>query len=257
MEKTEEEKNDILIVDSSTVNRATLVSYLYELGYETVVEAIDGIEAFNYIIQTDFQLVITDVKLPKMDGLELLKSIKMSDTKGHIPVVVCGDDISEDNIKQAISLQASGFLQKPIIKDQLKTLIDNILNSKNKKLNTDMQILVVDDVLSARKIARKYLKQLGFQNIIEANSARSAVKEVLKKEVDLILTDWCMPEIDGNELIKMLKTRDETKDIPIIMVSSFSDDKRIMEATEAGAKSFIAKPYGVDVLKQRILDVFS
>lgn len=257
MEETKEEIDDILIVDNSTANRRNLVVFLNELGFETVVEATDGIEAFNYLNQHDFKLVITEINLPKMDGIELLKSIKISDLKGHVPVFVCGKDTSEDIVKQAIGFQANGFLQKPIDKEKLKALIESTFNLKNKKLNTDMQILVVDDVLSARKVARKTLKKLGFQNIIEVKSAREAVKEVLKKEIDLILTDWCMPEIDGNELIKMLKSKDETKDIPVIMVSSFSDNNKIIEATKSGAKGFIAKPYGVEVLKQRILEVFS
>lgn len=244
----------ILLADDSASDRKVISNVLKRLEFKNIIEAENGIEAFSFIHQQKFDLIITDLQMPKMNGLELLKTLKTSEEFGHIPIIVTSGNVDDETIKSAISLQANGFIKKPLIIDEVKSVIENIFNNKKKKINPNSQILVVDDVASARKIARRFLKQLGFLNILEANSGRTAIKQVLTNSIDLILTDWCMPEIDGNELIKMLKTKDETKNIPIIMISSFSEKERILEATESGAKGFIAKPYGVNVLRQRILD---
>lgn len=249
-----EQKNPILVVDDSAIARKALIKQLEDFGITDIVQAENGAEAFNFIVQQEFDLVITDLEMPKMDGFELLRSIKNSETFGHIPVVLLTSATSKDVVIQAASLQADSLLTKPADKEKLYEILHSIFYKEAKKINFNSNILVVDDVKSARKIAKRYLRQIGFTNIFESENGKEAIKEVIKRDVDLILTDWLMPEIDGNELLKLLKSNDDCKDIPVIMISSFSEKERILEAASNGAASFISKPYNVDLLQRRVFD---
>jgi len=82
-------------------------------------------------------------------------------------------------------------------------------------MNLNMNVLIVDDFATMRKIVRNVLKQIGFTNMTEAENGKAALKALKKDSVDLILCDWNMPEMSGIDLLKTLKSDDELKDIPL------------------------------------------
>jgi CheY-like chemotaxis protein len=114
-------------------------------------------------------------------------------------------------------------------------------------------VLVVDDDDMTLRIFRMILKSMGFVNIKLINSASEAL-EYLKntKKVDLIITDWVMPDISGIEFIERIRANPLYDNIPILMASGISDPEEIEEALAAGVTSFLVKPLGLEVVEAHI-----
>lgn len=125
------------------------------------------------------------------------------------------------------------------------------------ELNKNIKILLVEDASVMRKMEIKTLNSLELNNIKEAEHGKDAV-EYLKVDpkVDLIISDWNMPEMDGFELLKWVRTNDATKNIPFLMATGRGEKKEIEKASEAGVSSFISKPFNKDELLEKINEAF-
>ena len=123
-------------------------------------------------------------------------------------------------------------------------------------MDLNMDILIVDDFATMRRILRNVLKQIGLTSIKEADDGKSALKELKKKKFDLVLCDWNMPEMSGIELLKAIRADDELKDIPFVMVTAESQRDNILEAVKAGANNYIVKPFTADTIGEKLKKVF-
>ncbi len=119
-----------------------------------------------------------------------------------------------------------------------------------------MNILVVDDYATMRRIIKNLLKQLGFSNIEEAENGQHAL-EVIKggQKFGLIISDWNMEPMTGIELLKNVRANDNTKGIPFIMVTAESKTENVIEAKKAGVNNYIVKPFNAETLKQKMTSV--
>ena len=113
-----------------------------------------------------------------------------------------------------------------------------------------MKILIVDDSATVRKIVVRLLTQAGYTDFVEAADGVEALTKFNDGPIDVMLTDWNMPNMDGLALVtEVRKTNQETK---IIMVTTEAEKQRVMTALQAGANSYVIKPFTSDVLLQRM-----
>lgn len=111
-----------------------------------------------------------------------------------------------------------------------------------------MKFLVVDDSSTMRRIIKNSLKRIGFEDIVEAENGRDALEKLT--DVDIILTDWNMPEMDGLEFVKRVRT--SNKVIPILMVTTNAAKDDIVEALKHGVNNYIVKPFTPETLKEKV-----
>ena len=125
------------------------------------------------------------------------------------------------------------------------------------ELTTGIRILLVEDANAMRKMEIKTLKDLDFKNIAEADNGKSAIK-VLETEssIDLIISDWNMPEMDGFDLLKWVRGNEKTKNTPFLMATGRGEKKEIEKALEMGVSAFISKPFNKDELLDKIKESF-
>ena len=116
-------------------------------------------------------------------------------------------------------------------------------------------VLIVDDFATMRRIVKGALKQLGFKNIIEAEDGITALSELKKEKVGLILSDWNMPKMNGLELLKLVRGDDNFKEIPFIMVTAEGQKSNVVQAVQAGVDNYVIKPFTPDTLKDKIQKV--
>lgn len=119
-----------------------------------------------------------------------------------------------------------------------------------------IKILLAEDAATMRKIEIKTLKSLGFNNIIEADDGNVAVTKLKEEDIDLIISDWNMPNKDGYELLVWVRTDEKCKNIPFIMATAQADRRQAQKAVDAGVSSFVAKPFNADELKSKINEAF-
>jgi DNA-binding NtrC family response regulator len=118
------EQRCILVVDDEESSRIGLSKILDKSGYK-VLTAENGKEALEKLKEEDFDLVITDMKMPQMDGIELLKEIKQSKSRVGVIIVTAYGEV--DSYLEAMNLGAFEYLNKPIKVDELKKVINKVL----------------------------------------------------------------------------------------------------------------------------------
>jgi two-component system, chemotaxis family, chemotaxis protein CheY len=123
-------------------------------------------------------------------------------------------------------------------------------------MNLNMKVLIVDDFATMRKIVRNVLKQIGFTNMAEADNGKNALKILKKENIDLILCDWNMPEMPGIDLLKAIKSDDDLKNIPFVMVTAEAQKDNIIEAVKAGVNSYIVKPFSAETVNEKLNIIF-
>ena len=107
-----------------------------------------------------------------------------------------------------------------------------------------MKILVVDDSSTMRRIIKNTLQRLGHQEILGQHS-----------DINVLITDWNMPEMNGLELVKKVRAEQKYVDMPIIMVTTEGGKAEVITALKAGVNNYIVKPFTPQVLKEKLEDV--
>jgi two-component system chemotaxis response regulator CheY len=123
--------SDVLVVDDSAAIRKILTRVLRQTGMaiQTIHEAGDGQEALAQLAQHRVDLVLSDINMPKMDGLQLLAALKASPQWRDIPVVMITTEGGETKVAEAVKLGAVGYVRKPFTADQIKEKLVGILES--------------------------------------------------------------------------------------------------------------------------------
>jgi two-component system chemotaxis response regulator CheY len=113
----------ILLVEDSTTTRALIRAVIEEMGDFTTVEAASGFEALKLLPTEEFSLVITDVNMPDINGLELISFIKNNPRYSHIPLIIVSTERSEEDQKRGIALGAMAYITKPFKAHELQEVI--------------------------------------------------------------------------------------------------------------------------------------
>ena len=121
--------SDVLVVDDSAAIRKILTRVLRQTGMaiKTIYEAGDGQEALAMMAQHRVDLVLSDINMPKMDGLQLLASLKASPQWRNLPVLMITTEGGETKVAEAVRLGAAGYVRKPFTADQIKEKLVGIL----------------------------------------------------------------------------------------------------------------------------------
>src|SRR5208337_3153817 len=119
----------------------------------------------------------------------------------------------------------------------------------------DLTVLIVDDFLTMRRIVRKILRDLDFQNILEAEDGTAALDILKTTKVDLIVSDWNMPKMTGLELLKEVRGNDSFKDTPFLMVTAEAQKENIEEAVKARVSNYIVKPFTAAILEEKLVKI--
>jgi len=122
--------------------------------------------------------------------------------------------------------------------------------------NPNMRVLVVDDFSTMRRIIKNILRQLGFNNIVEADDGTTAWDTLNKDKIDFIISDWNMPQMTGIELLRKVRGSEEFADLPFLMVTAEAQQENILEAVQAKVSNYIVKPFTAEVMKQKIDKIF-
>ena len=123
-------------------------------------------------------------------------------------------------------------------------------------MDLSMKVLIVDDFATMRRILKNILRQIGFANISEADDGKTAMKELKEEKFDLVLCDWNMPEMPGIELLAEMKSNNELKDIPFVMVTAEAKKDNILAAVKAGVSSYIVKPFTAETIGEKLKKIF-
>jgi two-component system, chemotaxis family, chemotaxis protein CheY len=116
----------------------------------------------------------------------------------------------------------------------------------------NIKILVVDDFATMRKVVRNLLKQVGYDDIVEAEDGVMALKALKSQKIDVVVSDWNMPNMSGLELLKAVRADAELAKTPFLMVTAEALQDNVVAAVKAGVNNYIVKPFTAEVLSEKI-----
>ena len=123
-------------------------------------------------------------------------------------------------------------------------------------MDKNMNVLVVDDFSTMRRIVKNLLVEIGFNNIEEADDGITALPILEKGGVDFLVTDWNMPGMAGIDLLKAVRADPKLSSLPVLMVTAEAKREQIMEAAQAGVNGYVVKPFTADTLREKVNKVF-
>jgi two-component system chemotaxis response regulator CheY len=118
-----------------------------------------------------------------------------------------------------------------------------------------LKVLIVDDQNSMRKMTRMTLEEIGIRHIHEADSGRQAMETASLQPLDLIISDFNMPEMDGLGLLRAVRGHPVVRKIPFILLTGRGDRELVVKAAEAGVNNYLVKPFTPATLRQKIEQV--
>lgn len=120
---------------------------------------------------------------------------------------------------------------------------------------TDMNVLVVDDYKTMRKIMSNLLGQIGFTKVDTAEDGTTALQKLKKQKFGLVISDWNMEPMTGLQLLEAVRSDPSIKHMPFIMVTAESKTENVVAAKQAGVNNYIVKPFNAETLRKKIASV--
>jgi two-component system sensor histidine kinase/response regulator len=253
------EGKQVLVVDDNLTNRCILKNQL-EMWKLIPTLACSGDEALEILAKENhFDLLLTDMQMPDMDGSELAQHVQKLYPK--LPIILLSSVGDERNKRYQNLFNA--VLTKPIKQELLSKVIINELRGKSKtvtdaeqpvqKLSADfsnehpLKIMVAEDNVVNQKLALKILSKLGFENAVIAANGKEAVEKAGEQQYDIILMDMQMPEMDGLEATRTIREKLSIQPIIVAMTANaMKEDKD--ECLSAGMNDFLSKPVKLEEL---------
>ena len=234
----------ILIVDDSPVFRTSMKKLLGSMNAEIVL-AQDGQEGLDLALQKKFDLIVSDIDMPKINGIELCRSLKKTEATQGTPVVMVSTFDSDNDVDKGFQAGASAYLSKYEIQDSLFDTVESVLAKS--RFKGERVVMVVDDSKVVLRIVEKGLAEAGFR-VITADNAKKALNLLETIQPDLILTDIEMPDISGFEFCKTVHKNPELSMVPIVAMSTKTDRGYMKRMVQNGASAYICKPFNIDEL---------
>lgn len=119
-------------------------------------------------------------------------------------------------------------------------------------MSTDMKFLVVDDFSTMRRIVRGLLKEIGYNNVEEAEDGVEALNMLKQAKFDFVVSDINMPNMTGFELLNAIKADANLKHLPVLMVTAEARKEDIVLAAQSGAAGYIVKPFTKATLEEKV-----
>lgn len=229
----------ILICEDNKPNLDLMVYLLCHSGYK-VLTAMDGETGLQMCQDEKPDLMICDIQLPKMDGMEVIRHLKSADSAiSRIPIIAITAYAMVGDKQKILASGCDGYISKPIEPQTFVAQIEEYLPynqriahlKKDRKAGTNENaihatqldykgtILLIDDNLADRYLSEMLLKSIHLKPLL-AGSINEALKILENTIPDLILSDYHLPDSNGGELLKIVKSSPLLRNIPFIMISS-------------------------------------
>ena len=234
----------ILIVEDSAVTRRALAKRLKDMGAQ-VVQAEDGQQGLEMAQAEKFDLIITDIEMPRLMGFDLCEKLKSDPATRSVPVIIMSSLDGDSDIDRGFRVGAAAYLSKTDAPSQLPETIHRVL--KQSAFQRDKRILAVDDSFVIRKLVEKGLSEAGFQ-VMTAEHGRPALDFIQIQSPDLLLRDIDMPVMNGVEFCDTVDAHPEWKLIPFVTMSATSDRAVMRRMLHKGAAAYLVKPFNLEQL---------
>lgn len=249
----------VAVIEPSTMQGKIIDGELRKLGISKVYCQDTGQTALDSMRSATPDLVISAMYLPDMTGAEVVQAMREDSRLEAVPFMLISSETSFAMLDPIRQSGVIAILPKPFQPDDLKralfSTVEFIAPDEDALADIDLdnlKTLVVDDSPLARKHITRVLNNLGISDISTAENGVDAVQKIESTFFDLIVTDYNMPEMDGEQLTRYIREHSSQRSIPILMVTSEGDQSRLSAVQQAGVSGICDKPFDTISVKQMI-----
>ena len=248
------EQRVLIVEDDVTAN--TQLTNFFKRFYSRVHSAKDGLEALALYRENQYDIIITDISMPNMDGLELCRRIRQISANQRIIIMTAHND--REFLTEALKHKVNEYIMKPLDINALVVLLCTISEEIERhridltynsictmKNGVEPKILVIDDSRMALALLSDIVqKNYASATVYNAENGQEGIDTIIKHpDIELIFVDWNMPVMNGVEFVKKIKSEPVMKNVKVIMVSTQNEREKISEVVKLGINGYLVKPY--------------
>jgi two-component system, sensor histidine kinase and response regulator len=263
----------VLVVDDNATNRRILDELLRSWAMQPTVVA-DARAALEQLRRQQaagapFQLLLSDVQMPGMDGFDLVEELRRTDDSPRTVIMMLTSGDQTTDLSRSNALNVAACLLKPLKQRELYEAILGALHSDlaigppsdtasaaQRAVSRPLSVLLVEDSLVNRKLASAVLTKQGHR-VTVAGDGREAVEAVARQQFDLVLMDIQMPEMDGLQATRAIRRAEQStgQHVPIIALTAHALKGDQEVCLKAGMDGYVSKPVTARQLRQAIEEV--
>ncbi|BBN81012.1 response regulator [Pseudoalteromonas sp. A25] len=249
----------IMLIEPSPTQRKIITKELHDEGILNIDFADSIADAKKQLANNIPDLIISCLHLPDGSAVDVQYYINHELSQYSIPFMLISSETRKEQLEVFKQAGVIAILPKPFNKLHLGKAINatlDILSPQELELDLydvhDLRVLIVDDSRLARKHIRRVMTNLGAQRFTEAEDGAQAIDILQNDMFDLIVTDYNMPQVNGQELTETIRNSDEHAHIPILMVTSEANDTHLSNIMQSGVNALCDKPFEPETVKKLI-----
>lgn len=254
----------MVLVEGSVPQARIIVDRLHQVGAHQVEVAANGRMALELMRAHKPDLVLSAMYFDDMTGTELIEAMRSDADLADVPFMLISSEQRPRNLEPIRQAGVLAILPKPFEVEELRTALYaslDYIEPEQLVLDdlepADLQVLVVDDSRFALNHIVQLLRGLGFERIHCAANGREAAEAIRDQHFDLVITDFHMPEMDGEQLINYIRHLSEQPDVPILMITAEQDEARLASAQQAGVSALLDKPFTAATVRELLRRLLS
>ena len=255
----------ILLIEPSAMQAKVIEQALRRIGVGRVEVAASGGEALMMLRDRAPSCVISAMYLPDMTGTELVFAMRDDPALEWLPFILVSSETRPQVLAPIRQSGACAILPKPFSDEQLRLAVGATLELLQEdesltELGVEVErlkVLIVDDSRSSRAFIRRILESIGVRECFEAPNGVDGLAVLQNQMVDLVITDYHMPEMDGQDFIRHIRQEGWQREVPILMVTSEADQGRLAAVEQAGVSGIFDKPFDPASVKAMLAQIFS
>jgi len=251
----------VLLVEPSTTQAHLVQRMLENAGVASVDIVSSGADALAVLAQeVPGRVLISSLYLPDMAGTDLVEALRLDVRHTALPFLLISSETRPQRLEGVRQSGACMILRKPFTPDELARALNAAVDYLNPPAELDIEeiealrVLVVDDSFASRQHLQRLLKSLGIEQIMLCNNGKEAVAILGESMVDLVITDYNMPEMDGAALVDYIRKQSWQSDVPVLLVTSEQNKGRLAAVERAGVSAICDKPFDAASIRRLISD---
>ncbi|MCU7905354.1 MAG: response regulator [Candidatus Thiodiazotropha sp. (ex Epidulcina cf. delphinae)] len=252
----------VILVEPSQTQRQIISQQLGELGIHFIETYANGADALQALPNSRPDLVISSLYLPDMTGTDLVYHMRDDEDLLQSAFMLISSETSLSYLDPIRQAGAIAMLPKPFKKEDLQVALRATLDYVETpalalhQIDTELlRILIVDDSNMSRNQIRRILEAMGIDNISEARNGAEGAELVNQHYFDLVISDYNMPEMNGQELVDFIRHESGQPGLPILMVTSESNENRLAAVQKSGVSAICDKPFTSETIRHLLQQI--
>ena len=251
-----------IVVENSRLQARVVEKMLNEVGGEDVRSCLNGREALALLQTLPADFLLSSYNLPDISQREFVNHIRNNMKWLSTAIVfMTSDELPDATATRLLNRNSVHIVSKPFSRHQLQEKLQSIAQTTPAQPQLagfeDLQVLVVDDSLVWRRRVQDVLTDMGFAKFHTAKDGSEAVELLASQTFQLVVTDYNMPKMNGNELLAHIRNDSDQRDVPVIMVTTEHDPQKLMEVYQLGVSAVCNKSFDPALVRNIVIQLFA